>query len=178
MSTGQPIDLKRLEGRLLSLGITLTEAKLDMLYRYAGLLCEYNERLNLTAITDPEGIEEKHFIDSILPLKLFEIPKHASVIDIGTGAGFPGIPWKIAREDIDLCLFDSLRKRLDFLLAVLGSLGLEARLVHGRAEDFGKRSFVRALTSPLQGGRRSPGFKRILPALCQAGRGACCPQGS
>ena len=138
MSTGQPIDLKRLEGRLLSLGITLTEAKLDMLYRYAGLLCEYNERLNLTAITDPEGIEEKHFIDSILPLKLFEIPKHASVIDIGTGAGFPGIPWKIAREDIDLCLFDSLRKRLDFLLAVLGSLGLEARLVHGRAEDFGK----------------------------------------
>ena len=154
MSTGQPIDLKRLEGRLLSLGITLTEAKLDMLYRYAGLLCEYNERLNLTAITDPEGIEEKHFIDSILPLKLFEIPKHASVIDIGTGAGFPGIPWKIAREDIDLCLFDSLRKRLDFLLAVLGSLGLEARLVHGRAEDFGKRSFVRALTSPLQG--RSP----------------------
>lgn len=139
MSTGQPIDLKRLEGRLLSLGITLTEAKLDMLYRYAGLLCEYNERLNLTAITDPEGIEEKHFIDSILPLKLFEIPKHASVIDIGTGAGFPGIPWKIAREDIDLCLFDSLRKRLDFLLAVLGSLGLEARLVHGRAEDFGKK---------------------------------------
>ena len=139
MSTGQPIDLKRLEGRLLSLGITLTEAKLDMLYRYAGLLCEYNERLNLTAITDPEGIEEKHFIDSILPLKLFEIPKHASVIDIGTGAGFPGIPWKIAREDIDLYLFDSLRKRLDFLLAVLGSLGLEARLVHGRAEDFGKK---------------------------------------
>ena len=63
MSTGQPIDLKRLDGRLLSLGITLTEAKLDMLYRYAGLLCEYNERLNLTAITDPEGIEEKHFID-------------------------------------------------------------------------------------------------------------------
>ena len=77
--------------------------------RYAALLVDWNQRMNLTAITDPQGIVVKHFIDSLLLLKVWQPPRGAAVIDVGTGAGFPGVPLKICRPDLSLTLLDSLK---------------------------------------------------------------------
>lgn len=101
--------------------------------RYYEMLVDWNERMNLTAITDPFEVVQKHFADSLLPKEL--IPFGSKCIDIGTGAGFPGIPLKIMRPDIQITLLDSLNKRILFLKAVTDELGLEASLVHARAED-------------------------------------------
>ncbi len=103
---------------------------------YYQLLLEWNERINLTAITDPKGVAERHFADSLLALSL--IPQGAKVIDVGTGAGFPGIPLKLVRPDIELTLLDSLNKRIVFLNFVLKELGIEADTFHMRAEDGGR----------------------------------------
>lgn len=100
---------------------------------YYQLLLEWNERINLTAITDPKGVAERHFADSLLAASL--IPQGAKVIDVGTGAGFPGIPLKLVRPDIELTLIDSLNKRIVFLNFVLKELGIEADTFHMRAED-------------------------------------------
>lgn len=110
---------------------------------YAAMLAEWNERMNLTAITEGRAIAEKHFLDSALPLKLMDVPQNASVADIGTGAGFPGLPMKIMRGDIRLTLLDSLNKRLTFLSAVCEAADIEAELIHGRAEDFGRKAEYR-----------------------------------
>jgi 16S rRNA (guanine527-N7)-methyltransferase len=104
--------------------------------RYCALLIEWNEKMNLTAITEPEEIVAKHFADSLLPMEL--IPKNARCIDVGTGAGFPGVPLMIMRPDLSMTLLDSLNKRLVFLEALLKELNLSARLVHARAEDAGR----------------------------------------
>jgi len=116
-------------------GIVLNAAQLDAFDRYAELLVETNKVMNLTAITEPEEIAVKHFFDSLLPLKYLDIPKGAKIIDVGTGAGFPGMVLKIARPDIELTLLDSLNKRLVFLSEVCDALELEAEIVHGRAEE-------------------------------------------
>ena len=108
------------------------------LSRYCDLLLDWNTRMNLTAIREPDAVMEKHFIDSLLPLSLVELPQGASLVDVGTGAGFPGLPMKLARPDLRLTLLDSLQKRLTFLEAVCGELETEARLVHARAEDAGR----------------------------------------
>lgn len=105
--------------------------------RYADMLVEWNEKINLTAITDPEGIAVKHFLDSVLPFSMFDIPDGASVIDVGTGAGFPGIPMKIMRDDIKLTLMDSLQKRVNFLSEVCLGIGTDALCTHERAEESG-----------------------------------------
>ncbi|MBQ7873936.1 MAG: 16S rRNA (guanine(527)-N(7))-methyltransferase RsmG [Oscillospiraceae bacterium] len=115
----------------------LSEEQYAQLERYAGLLVEWNEKMNLTAITDPEGIAVKHFLDCLAYLKRADIPEGARVADVGTGAGFPGVVLKIARPDIKLVLIDSLQKRLNFLDAVLNEIGVKATLVHARAEDAG-----------------------------------------
>lgn len=120
-------------------GIALNAEQLERLEKYAELLCERNEQVNLTAITDPEGIAVKHFFDSIYPFTLFELPQGTSLIDVGTGAGFPSCPMKIWRDDIKLTLLDSLNKRVNFLNELSKSIGLGAECVHGRAEEFGKR---------------------------------------
>ena len=99
------------------------------------MLKEWNEKINLTAITDDAEIAEKHFLDSVLPLTMVEIPQNSSVIDVGTGAGFPSIPMKIMREDLSLTLLDSLEKRLNFLRELSNSLGYSNATVHARAED-------------------------------------------
>ena len=104
--------------------------------RYYELLVEWNAKINLTAITDPEGVASRHFADSLLALEL--IPQGARLIDIGTGAGFPGIPLKIMRPDIELTLLDSLNKRIIFLNEVLKDLDIDARTLHLRAEDGAK----------------------------------------
>ena len=93
----------------------ITDAQYERFAAYARLLIKWNEMINLTAITDPEGIALKHFFDSVYPFTLAPIPKGASVIDVGTGAGFPSCPLKIMRDDIDLTLLDSLNKRIKFL---------------------------------------------------------------
>ncbi len=114
---------------------SLDQTAQKRLERYAELLVEWNEKINLTAITDPEGIAVKHFLDCLMIFKYVDIPEGASVIDIGTGAGFPGVVIKIARPDIKLTLMDSLQKRITFLDTLCNELGLDVTTVHSRAED-------------------------------------------
>lgn len=119
------------------INIEFSVEQLEKLYRYMELLLEWNEKINLTAITDPEEIILKHFIDSLTILK--EIKDNEKVVDVGTGAGFPGIPLSIMNETIKITLVDSLNKRLIFLQDVIDELKLKnVKIVHARAEDFGK----------------------------------------
>ena len=115
--------------------IEITNKQLSQLELYAALLKEWNEKMNLTAITDDEGIAVKHFIDSISVLKCESLSGSPKLLDVGTGAGFPGIPLKIMRPDTELTLLDSLNKRLVFLGEVCSALSLQAELIHSRAED-------------------------------------------
>ncbi len=125
-------------------GLDLTKEKYEKLSVYGEFLVDYNKNVNLTAITEPEEIWKKHFLDSIYPLTLFDIPKNASVIDVGTGAGFPGVPMAIYRDDIALTMLDSLQKRLVFLEQLAEKTGLENwQCVHGRAEDAGHEDNLR-----------------------------------
>lgn len=117
------------------MGIELSEKALNDFETYKKLLLEWNEKINLTAITDEEGIAIKHFADSISVLPLID-KSNVSMIDVGTGAGFPGIPIKIARNDIKVTLLDSLNKRINFLEEVKKELKLDnVECVHSRAED-------------------------------------------
>ena len=118
--------------------IKLNEEQLSQLERYYELLCEWNEKINLTAITDPKGVAVKHFADSLSIFNYIDVPQNARVIDVGTGAGFPGVVLKIARPDIQLTLLDSLQKRLNFLSVVCSELNLDAELIHSRAEEGGQ----------------------------------------
>ncbi len=119
-------------------GISLDEKALSRFDKYAEMLIETNKVMNLTAITEPDEIVIKHFADSLSVLKFVDIPENASVIDVGTGAGFPGVALLIARPDINLTLLDSLNKRLVFLENVLKELDLTAKTVHLRAEQGGQ----------------------------------------
>ncbi|MBQ6570261.1 MAG: 16S rRNA (guanine(527)-N(7))-methyltransferase RsmG, partial [Clostridia bacterium] len=123
--------------------IALNEQMYARFDTYAHLLEEWNQKINLTAIKEPREVVIKHFADSIIWLKYVDIPKGASVIDIGTGAGFPGIPLKIVRPDIKLTLLDSLNKRLVFLGEVCNSLEITANIVHSRAEEGGRDKKMR-----------------------------------
>lgn len=115
--------------------ITLTENQYEQFQKYFELIAEWNEKMNLTAITDESGVALKHFADSLSLLNFVDIPQNSSLADVGTGAGFPGVVLKIARPDIKLTLIDSLNKRLVFLGEVCAQLGIEAELIHSRAED-------------------------------------------
>ncbi len=114
----------------------LSEQECDKFVAYYDLLIDWNTRMNLTAITAPEEVVKKHFADSLAALPL--LSDGAKVVDVGTGAGFPGIPLLIRRPDLRLTLVDSLQKRIGFLETVLRELGLTAACVHARAEDFGR----------------------------------------
>lgn len=106
--------------------------------RYAYELVKYNEKVNLTAITDPDDIVVKHFADSLAFFKYSGIKKGDSFVDVGTGAGFPGVPVLIAGDNIDVTLFDAVNKKLDFIRFIVSQLGLKADIVHIRAEEAGK----------------------------------------
>ena len=95
--------------------IKLKDYEVEQFDKYKNFLLEYNKKVNLTAITDPEQIAIKHFIDSLSVLKYCDVKSNVKIIDVGTGAGFPGVPIKIVREDLNLTLLDSLNKRICFL---------------------------------------------------------------
>ena len=119
--------------------LSLPTEGIPALTRYAGLLAEKNQVMNLTAITDPAGVARLHFLDSAALLALADL-RGKRVVDVGTGAGFPGLPLKILEPSIRLTLLDAQRKRVDFLREVCEDLGLEdVECVHGRAEEFAQQ---------------------------------------
>ena len=120
----------------------LTDTQTEQLKSYYDVLIETNRVMNLTRITSPRDAAEKHFADSMLGASL--IPENARVIDVGTGAGFPGIPLKILRPDIRLVLLDSLGKRVKFLEEACARIGIEARAIHARAEEAARDDGLRA----------------------------------
>lgn len=133
------IDLQQVETVFTAQQLPCSAALGEKLDRYAELLVEWNEKMNLTAITKPEEIVVKHFADSLLLLKAAEIPQNGKIIDVGTGAGFPSVPVSLARSDLKLTLLDSLQKRITFLEALCAELSLSAECVHARAEDAGRQ---------------------------------------
>ncbi len=125
-------------------GVEITEEIEKKLNLYGNLLLEWNEKINLTAITEPNEVLYKHFYDCILFFKTVDVPENAIIIDVGTGAGFPGMVLKIIRPDLKVTLLDSLNKRIIFLNDVIEKLeltGIEA--IHSRAEEGGKNKIYR-----------------------------------
>lgn len=122
----------------LELGITLGESEVKKFKQYANFLVEYNEKVNLTAITEPKEIAIKHFIDSLAIIKYCDLKLNDKLADIGAGAGFPSVPIKIVRDDISISLFDSLNKRVIFLKELLEKLDLKGEAIHQRAQDAGQ----------------------------------------
>lgn len=136
--------MKNLQQYAAAYGLELDAAMLDAFGAYETLLLEWNQRMNLTAIVSHEDILIKHFLDSIVPMQFLDLPLSAAVLDVGTGAGFPGVPLKILRPDIALTLLDSLQKRVHFLQELSVALGqADNRCLHGRAEELGKNSAYR-----------------------------------
>ena len=132
------IDKERLRSLALQSGIELDQTALDRFDTYAELLVEWNGKMNLTAITEPEEIEVKHFLDCLMLLKYFDLSNTKTVIDVGAGAGFPSVPLLIYNPDLCLTMMDAINKRLTFLDTAIHAIGLEANLVHARAEDSGQ----------------------------------------
>lgn len=131
--------IRLLEDSLKKLNISIDEDQKSKFSKYYSLLLEKNKVMNLTRITDEEEIITKHFVDSLMIAKVVDMEKVESLIDVGTGAGFPGIPIKIMWPEIKVTLLDSLDKRVGFLQEVIEELDLEgAKAIHGRAEDFGQ----------------------------------------
>lgn len=136
------IDRDRLRNCAAAYNVSLDEAAAEKLELYARLLVQWNERMNLTAITDPEGILRKHFVDSLTALP--HLPAGpCRLIDVGTGAGFPGVPLAVVRGDLQLTLLDSLNKRLVFLRELCAALELPVTLIHARAEEGGRQPALR-----------------------------------
>ncbi len=144
------------------IGLSLTDKQLEDFDRYAHMLVSYNKNVNLTALTSPDEIAEKHFIDSLLPFLHFEISQGASVIDVGTGAGFPSVPLKIVREDLEITLLDSLLKRVRFLELLCRTMDIKATCIHGRAEELARKKEYRELYDIA-----TARAVANLPALCE-----------
>lgn len=120
-----------------NMGITLDSQALVRFDLFAQRLVMWNSKVNLTAITDPQEIAVKHFLDSLSPLAYVNLPDAAKAIDIGCGAGFPGLPLLIARPDLNITFLDSIDKKLNFIRDTLENTGLFAEAVHARAEVLG-----------------------------------------
>lgn len=126
------------------LGVSLTDRQTEQLLMYYEMLVEWNSFMNLTAITEYEEVMKKHFVDSVSLIKAYDVTKSVSVIDVGTGAGFPGLVLKIAFPNLELTLLDSLNKRIQFLNEVIEKLALtKIKTIHGRAEDYARPGKLR-----------------------------------
>lgn len=133
------MDNQRASELFMAGGLSLTYGQYTAFTQYQEKLIFANRHMNLTSITEDEEVWRKHFLDSCLPLRYVTIPQGASLIDVGTGAGFPGLPLRIMREDLHLTLLDSLRKRVHFLESVCQEMKLPANCIHERAEMAGKQ---------------------------------------
>ena len=142
--------IRYIEQEIKNTGLAVTLAQAEQFYRYYEILLEWNAFMNLTAITDFPDVVKKHFVDSLLIIQVKNMEDVDNLIDVGTGAGFPGIPLKIMFPELKITLLDSLRKRVDFLNEVIDRLHLkQMETIHGRAEDYAK-----------------PGKKREMYDLC------------
>ena len=127
-----------------ALGVTLSDEQIQQFLKYYEMLVEWNEVMNLTAITEYDEVMKKHFVDSISLCKAYDVTQNKTVIDVGTGAGFPGLALKIAFPDLQVTLLDSLNKRIKFLDEVIQRLELEnIRTVHSRAEELAQKKEYR-----------------------------------
>lgn len=134
----------KFDENLQEIGIVLNETQKQQFDVFYEMLVEWNKVMNLTGITKRDEVDEKHFVDSLSVVQVFDVDKCKKVIDVGTGAGFPGIPLKILFPDMEITLLDSLNKRIQFLNAVIEELGLKKiNTIHGRAEDFAKKQEYR-----------------------------------
>ena len=158
------------------MGIALDETACKRFATYYDMLVEGNKVMNLTAVLEPEEAVDRHFLDCIAPVAKGLLPEGIKVVDVGTGAGFPGLPLLIARPDIKITLVDALNKRLNFIRSVLDELGLEAEIVHMRAEDFSRKpeyreqydmAVARAVASV------SPLMEYLLPCVKRGGSAMC-----
>lgn len=132
------LDLQALAAGAEALGVPLNEKQLGQFAQYAALLEEWNARMNLTRVAQGE-IVPLHFLDSLTVLSAVEGPLTGGLLDVGTGAGFPGLPLKIVQPELSVTLLDSTRKKLDFLDAVIGALGLQGiKTLHSRSEEAGR----------------------------------------
>ena len=119
--------------------IQLTDDQLILFEKYYNFLIKYNQKVNLTAITQKDDVIIKHFLDSIILLNFFRLKTNSKLIDIGTGAGFPGVPLKIVRPDLDIVLLDARNKKIEFLNQLLDLLNLSGRAVHASAQELVKK---------------------------------------
>lgn len=137
------INYELLERELKQIGIELDDYGLDRFDQYAERLVRWNEKVNLTAITDPDEIVIKHFVDSLYILKFIKMSPNQSLVDVGSGAGFPGLPLLIANPQLEVTFVDSVNKKLSFIKDALNNAGLMANIINSRAEELGRNSDFR-----------------------------------
>ena len=144
---------------LSELGITVTDRQYEQFHKYYEILIEWNDKINLTAITDKEDVFIKHFYDSICLVKTMDINSQ-TLLDVGSGAGFPSIPLKILYPELKVTIIDALNKRINFLKLLTNELGIDAELIHGRAEEYKRKHCFDIVTA------RAVANMQMLTELC------------